>query len=126
MFLYRNRLAALLAVLAMALQAFWPLLAQARPRIAGELVPVCTVEGVTHYLELPAGKSPLDERSASHGEHCKLCVFGDGKAAAASSLDRAVFLLAGNTEPSVPNVAVPFLKSPQLLPAQPRAPPLGS
>ena len=85
MLLRRNRLAAFLAVLAMALQAFWPLLAQARPRIAGELVPVCTVEGTTHYLELPAGKSPLDERWASHGEHCKLCAFGDRKAVSVSS-----------------------------------------
>lgn len=123
MFLRRNRLAAVLAVLAMALQAFWPLLAQARPRIAGELVPVCTVEGVTHYLELPAGKSPLDERSASHGEHCKLCVFGDGKAVAVSSPDFSAFLLAGNAEKSTTDLAVPFHKPPHLLPAQPRAPP---
>src|SRR5476651_417720 len=123
MFLRRNRLAAWLAVLAMALQAFWPLLAQARPRIAGELVPVCTVEGVTHYLELPAGKSPLDERSASHGEHCKLCVFGDGNAVDVSSVDLSVFLLTGDTEQSTANPAVPFRRSTQLLPAQPRAPP---
>ena len=85
--LRRNRFAALLAVTAMALQAFWPLLAQARPRMAGELVPVCTVEGVTHYLELPAGKSPLDERSASNGEHCKLCVFGADKSIALAPAD---------------------------------------
>ena len=123
MFLRRNRLAAALAVLAMALQTFWPLLAQARPRIAGELVPVCTVEGVTHYLELPAGKSPLDERSASHGEHCKLCVFGAGKAVVAATLDVSTFLMAGNAEQSAASFVVPFHNSPQLLPAQPRAPP---
>jgi Protein of unknown function (DUF2946) len=122
-FLRRNRLAAFAAMLAMALQAFWPLLAQARPRIAGELVPVCTVEGTTHYLELPAGKSPLDERSASHGEHCKLCVFGDGKAVDVSSVDLSVFLRTGNTEQSTATPSVPFHQSPHLLPAQPRAPP---
>ncbi len=123
MFLRRNRLATLLAALAMALQAFWPLLAEARPRIAGELVPVCTVEGVTHYLELPAGKSPLEERSASHGEHCKLCVFGAGKALVVSSPDFSAFLLAGGAEQSAANPSTPFYPSLHLLPAQPRAPP---
>jgi hypothetical protein len=123
MFLRRNRLAAVLAMLAMALQAFWPLLAEARPRIAGQLVPICTVEGVTHYLELPAGKTPLDERSASHGEHCKLCVFGVGKAAVSSTFDISAFLLAASAEQSAASPVVPFHKSPQLLPAQPRAPP---
>jgi hypothetical protein len=31
---------------------------------------------VTHYVEVPAGKLPLEQRSASYHEHCKLCVFG--------------------------------------------------
>ena len=96
MFLRRNRLAALLAAFAVMLQALWPLLSHARPKDPSLLVPVCTVDGVTHYLDLKSGKAPLDERSALHGEHCKLCVFGDGKALAVPSLDVAVFLLAGD------------------------------
>ncbi|HLX81808.1 MAG TPA: DUF2946 family protein [Burkholderiales bacterium] len=122
MLLRRNRLAAFLAVLALALQAFWPLLAQARPRIAGILVPVCTVEGTTHYLELPAGKSPLDERSASHGEHCKLCVFGGGKLVSAASFDVSAFL-AGNADQGIAFRRTPLREFPLLLSAHPRAPP---
>ena len=74
--LRRNRFAALIAMLAMALQALWPLVAQAKPRVAGIQVPVCTIEGITHYTELPAPDSPVEKSSAAHHEHCKMCVFG--------------------------------------------------
>jgi hypothetical protein len=121
--LRRSRIAALLAVLAIALQVFWPLLAQARPRVAGVLVPVCTLDGTTHYLELPPGKSPLDERSASHGEHCKLCVFGDAKSVAVPASDRSAFLLLDDTGQGTTTIAIPFREPPHRLPAQPRAPP---
>ena len=80
---HRARAAAWLAMLAMALQGFWPLLAQAKPRGA-ELVPVCTVDGVTHFIELPPGKSPLEQQASSHHEHCGLCVFGSDRSACAS------------------------------------------
>src|SRR3989454_7905961 len=60
--------------LAIALQAAWPLLAAAKPR-AVALVPVCTVDGVTHYLEVPTGKTPLDD-SATHHDHCSFCTLG--------------------------------------------------
>ncbi len=110
-------------MLAMALQAFWPLLAQARPRIAGELVPVCTVEGVTHYLELPAGKSPLDERSASHGEHCKLCVFGGDRDAALVPADSAAFVFSNSSDLKAVPRPVSSSEPAYHRPAQPRAPP---
>lgn len=58
-----------LAITAMALQALWPLIAQARP---STLVPVCTVAGVTHYVEIPGGTTPVD---AQH-EHCAYCFAG--------------------------------------------------
>ncbi|MEA3195045.1 MAG: hypothetical protein QOD26_3378 [Betaproteobacteria bacterium] len=57
-----------LAITAMALNALWPLIAQARP---ATLVPVCTVSGVTHYIEIPGGTTPVD----SH-EHCAFCFAG--------------------------------------------------
>jgi hypothetical protein len=56
-----------LAIVAMALQALWPLIAQARP---ANLVPVCTVGGVTHYIEVPGGTQPAD----SQHEHCAFCL----------------------------------------------------
>ncbi len=123
MLLRRNRLAAFVAMLAMALQVFWPLLAQARPRIAGQLVPVCTVDGVTHYLELPAGKSPLDERSASHGEHCKLCVFGGDRDVAVEPRDAVVFVVSNSGDSRVVLHPASFQEPANHPPAQPRAPP---
>jgi len=65
-----------LAALAIALHAFWPLIANARPESVN-LVPVCTVDGVTHYAEIPGGKSPLDESSSAHHEHCSFCFLGE-------------------------------------------------
>jgi hypothetical protein len=56
-----------LAIVAMALNALWPLIVQARP---ATLVPVCTVGGTTHYIELPGGSTPVD----SHQGHCAFCV----------------------------------------------------
>ena len=61
-----RRIASWLAILAMALQALWPLIAQARPVT---LVPVCTVGGETHYVEIPGKPSPADK-------HCELCFVG--------------------------------------------------
>ena len=58
-----------LAILAMALNALWPLIAQAKPSL---LVPVCTVAGVTHYIEIPGGTTPVD----SQHEHCTFCFAG--------------------------------------------------
>lgn len=118
-----RRLAALAAVLAIALQAFWPLIAQARPRVAGELVPVCSVNGVTHYIELPASRTPLEERSASHGEHCKLCVFGSAKASAVLPVFFA-FLLPEFSFERIEAKALPALQSRALFSERSRAPPV--
>jgi hypothetical protein len=120
----RIRIVAWIAALAVLLQALWPLLSHARPLDPSLVIPACTIDGVTHFLEIKAGKkTPLDERSATHGEHCKLCVFGGDKAAVVDELD-AVVLISGTTQASplarfVP-LAVPTLRSP----AHPRAPPV--
>jgi hypothetical protein len=58
-----------LAILAMALNALWPLIALAKPPL---LVPVCTVGGTTHYVEIPGGTTPVD----SQHEHCAFCFAG--------------------------------------------------
>jgi len=64
-----RKLAGWLAILAMALNALWPLIAQAKPV---NLVPVCTVGGVTHYVEVPGAPAPAD----SQHEHCAFCFAG--------------------------------------------------
>jgi Protein of unknown function (DUF2946) len=70
-----RKLGAWLGIVALALQAAWPLLAGAKPRDV-MLVPLCTVDGVAHYVEVPTGKTPPDP--SSHGEHCPLCCLGHG------------------------------------------------
>ncbi len=74
-----------LAIAALALQALWPLIAQAKPRSV-TLVPICTVGGETHYVELETGGG-----DASHEEHCKACPVG---AAALASGSQDFFLAA--------------------------------
>jgi len=123
--LYRNRVAALLALLAMALSALWPLISQAKPRVPGAQVPVCTIEGITHYIELPATDPPVEQRSAAHHDHCKMCVFGAERLA-------ALPLAAASIEPGAGREAVqPSFHAAKSLssfhpPAQPRAPPAAS
>jgi hypothetical protein len=75
-----RKLGAWLGIAAIALQIAWPLLAGAQPR-AVTLVPLCTVDGVTHYLEVPTGKAPSDS-SSTHGDHCPLCFLGERAAMA--------------------------------------------
>src|SRR5256885_8035536 len=72
-----RRLGHWLAVLAIALHAAWPLLANARPKSV-HLVPLCTVEGITHFLEVPGGSTPLDDSANAHHDHCSFCFLGAG------------------------------------------------
>ena len=62
-----RRIAGWLAILAMALQALWPLIAQARPTT---LIPVCAVGEVTHFIEIPLGGD------APGHEHSTFCFAG--------------------------------------------------
>ena len=123
--LYRNRIAALLAMFAMALSALWPLISQAKPRVPGAQVPVCTIEGITHYIELPATDTPVEKRSAAHHDHCKMCVFGAERLAALPAATAPL-------EPGTGREAVqPSFQAAKSLssfhpPAQPRAPPAAS
>jgi hypothetical protein len=121
----RTRITVWLAALAMALHALWPLLAQARPHAAGTLVPVCTVEGTTHYIELPAGKTPLDEQSSARHDHCAFCFFGSDRVAPPAQF-QAVAPAAGEAG-SPPPQAEPFTaRTRSLSPGNPRAPPNAS
>src|SRR3954471_13426423 len=70
---------AIVAIVAMALQALWPLIAQAKPH-SSTLVPICTVDGVTHYFELKKGDTPLEKSSAAQHEHCAFCSMDGGAA----------------------------------------------
>ena len=118
-----RRFAALAAIFAITLQALWPLLSHARPKDVALLAPLCTVDGITHYLEIKAGKpTPLDERSAQHGEHCKLCVFGGDRDAAVPYSNALVLVVQAST-PDISLPAGPPADPLHLLSARPRAPP---
>ena len=119
--LRRNRLVAWIAACAVLLQALWPLLSHARPRDPSLQVPVCTIDGVTHFLEIKTGKTPLEERSSSHGEHCKLCVFGDGKPVLNAVVHPDASLWVASHK--VAALQSSFPEQLQLLSARPRAPP---
>ena len=95
-----KRLGTWLGIAAIALQIALPLVAGALPR-AVTLVPLCTVDGVTHYLEVPTGKTPLDG-SAHHGDHCPLCCLGHGAPPLAEARSLAAF--AGGLERPVPRL----------------------
>jgi hypothetical protein len=118
-----RRLAAIGAMLAIALQALWPLVSHAQPKGRTLFAPLCTVDGATHLFEIKAGKStPLEERSAQHGEHCKLCVFGSDRDAVQQAR-----IVAAPVAPATNGVisifALSFVQTADLLTARPRAPP---
>jgi len=120
MILRRQALVAWIAVLAVMLQAPWPLIAQARP--GGEKVAVCTIDGITHNIELPGVPTPLDKSSQHQGDHCKLCVFGSGKAVLAPS-KAAVFCGADTASPKAGSADASWPQSRFDTCARPRAPP---
>jgi hypothetical protein len=115
-----NRFVSWIAVLAMALNALWPLIAQAKPRSV-TLVPVCTVQGVTHYIELPGGNSPLEQKSSAQHEHCSYCSFGGERVALAPLLQSILSTRVVQAQP--PYVDAFELRSERSSNARPRAPP---
>ena len=119
-----RRLPAYLAIVAIVLQALWPLLAQAKPKSV-VLVPVCTVQGVTHYIELPVGgkpgEPPSDPRAASQHDHCSFCSGGGDRVALAANHAEAVPGTAAFGAPR--STESPSLESQKHLNARSRAPP---
>jgi hypothetical protein len=108
------------AFLAIALQALWPLLAQAKPKNV-VLVPVCTVQGVTHYVELPGNSAPVEQHAASQHDHCSFCSFGGDRVALSPFLQPAISTKLEDARPSA--FSVRELRSEKSLSARPRAPP---
>ena len=115
------RNAGLAAIAAVLLNALWPLLAHAKPSDS-LTVPVCTVGGETHYIEIERGDSPLDQRSKAQHDHCKLCVFAAERTALAPAAAPVLSLHATPTAAIAPPPA-PVPLSVFLSTARPRAPP---
>jgi hypothetical protein len=124
MLLRRNRFASVLAMLAMALQAFWPLLAQAQPKDPTLYAPICSVQGDGTMVDLSGGKFPVDDGAGKHQKHCKLCVGGNDRVqvlvlAPVDAFRSPVFV--AENPAALPPAAV---RSTSASPAQPRAPPV--
>ena len=74
----RSRIAAWLALAGMALNAFWPLLANAKPNVPALPSEICTATGQKH-----AGEDPLS--NGARPSHCNLCPFNAERGPAISS-----------------------------------------
>lgn len=114
---HRNRIAAWLALAGIALNASWPLLANAGPNAAALPSEVCSATGQKHAGESPLGKGVRPS-------HCNLCPFNAERGpalastagafsapapAAAQRLDsRETPLLAAAFDPTAPPRAPPF------------------
>ena len=110
-----KKLATWLAIGAMALQALWPLVAQARPTV---LVPICAAGGVTHYIELPGGDAPSGAPAA---KHCPFCIVGSPPVIASAP---AAPFPAPAEAATVEQRGVAASFDAREFPARPRAPPL--
>jgi hypothetical protein len=123
--LYRNRLAALLAVFAMALQGFWPALAQAQGAKQSLFGTICSVDGAKS-IDLSTGKLPADGGAGKHQKHCALCVAGGDRLQALAPAPAAFAPSSGVAFESPAAQPAAFLLSTPASPAQPRAPPVQS
>ena len=119
------RLAAWLAMAAIAFNALWPLIASARPADVPSLTEICTALGVKVVTD-DTGLPGTDPATRHHQPHCPLCTFGADKLVAPPStpwqLAAVTATHAGVLLPPVPPLAPDALRTP----AQPRAPPLWS
>ncbi len=68
----RSRIAAWIALASMTLNAFWPLLANAKPRVPALSSEVCSATGLQHTAENLPGEAPGKSVRPSH---CTLCPF---------------------------------------------------
>jgi hypothetical protein len=68
----RSRIAAWIALAGMALNAFWPLLANAKPSVPALSSEICSATGVQHSFESLPGEAPGKSVRPSH---CTLCPF---------------------------------------------------
>lgn len=125
MLVRQRRLAAWLAALAIALQGFWPALAQGQSSSASLFVTVCSVDGAK-TVDLSDGKVPSDNGTGKHQKHCALCIAGGDRLPVLAPAPVPPLLpSAGPAETVASRPAAPFTSA-SSTPAQPRAPPVQS
>ncbi|HYS57995.1 MAG TPA: DUF2946 family protein [Burkholderiales bacterium] len=77
---FRRRTAAWLALAGMALNAFWPLLADARPSVPALPLEICSATGLNKHSG--DGVPPGAPGKGSQPSHCTLCPFNAERGAA--------------------------------------------
>jgi hypothetical protein len=118
----RNRIAAGLALAGMALNAFWPLIVNARPNDVDIFAEICSTGSHKRHAGVPV-KAP--EKTA-HASHCTLCAFSPERTAAVPIAGRAPLAL-----PALAGARIEFRDARPVQAAfdptaPPRAPPLFS
>lgn len=83
----RNRIAAWLALAGVALNASWPLLANAKPNVPALPSEICSATGLKHSGESLPGETPGKSLQPSH---CSLCPFNAERAPAISGATPAL------------------------------------
>jgi hypothetical protein len=111
----RSRTAAWLALAGMALNAFWPLLANARPSVPALPSEICTATGLKHGEGVP-GEAPGKSVQPSH---CTLCPFNAERGPAISGAAPALVC----TMPDCGQVRELFSDRPLKAALDPAAPP---
>lgn len=116
----RSRTAAWLAFAGMALNAFWPLLANAKPHTPALPSEICSATGQKHSGESSPGEAPAKSAQPSH---CALCLFHAERGAALPCAKHVLFppALAGAPRPAHDDALRPEAAYDPAAP--PRAPP---
>lgn len=114
-----------LAILAMALNALWPLLANAKPAGFSPLAEICTAQGVKS-IAAESGTSSNDSGAKHLQPHCPLCSFGTDKVSAPPSAPLRIDAAAVFGNVSFIAVQPAESRSDIRTPAHPRAPPAHS
>jgi Protein of unknown function (DUF2946) len=111
-----------LAILAMALNALWPLIASARPTGAASFVEICTAQGLKQIVGDPA-TGPAGPGGKHMQLHCPICSYGTDKFSALTSAP--LFNASATGSDCEPAVADASAKPHSNIrsPAYPRAPP---
>jgi hypothetical protein len=120
-----SRFTAWLAILAMALNALWPLIANAKPAGVSSLFEVCTSQGIKSVAG-DSSQAPEESGSKHLQPHCPLCSFGTDKVSAPPSapLYFEPAAITGCGPSAEVRSALP--RSDLRSPAHPRAPPAHS
>lgn len=101
----------------MALNAAWPLLANAQP--VDPAAEICSAAGASHT----SGSGPATPGKGYHASHCNLCPFGAERGAAASPVVQSLPLPLTEPAPAFARDYTPFSPLSLYPAAPPRAPP---